>query len=129
MKTPAAIVALCLTAAGGTGPSGQSVAWADGGFRCESGYLVDLGDLGYEVQTKCGEPDSVTQRTEKRTVRHKVRRWTNGVAEDVTEERQIDVPFEEWVYDMGPHKLIRVLRFEDDRLIRVTTGRRGLRAR
>jgi hypothetical protein len=30
---------------------------------------------------------------------------------------------------MGPHKLIRVLRFEDDRLIRVTTGRRGLRAR
>ncbi|HXI57039.1 MAG TPA: DUF2845 domain-containing protein, partial [Polyangia bacterium] len=77
----------------------------------------------------CGDPDQVVQRTEKRTVRHKVRRWVNGVSEEVTEEQEVDVLVDEWTYDMGPERLIRRLFFENDRLLRVSTGNRGAPAR
>lgn len=105
---------------------GVPVARAGDGFRCESGLLVNVGDSSYEVQRKCGEPDQVTEQIEKRTVREKVRRWIDGVLQEVTEERQIDVPIHEWTYDMGQHRLIRFLRFENERLVRVVTGRRGV---
>ena len=104
----------------------DSVARADDGFRCESGRLIKVGDRTYDVQSKCGDPDQVVQRTEKRTVRHKIRRWVNGVAEEVTEEQEVDVLVDEWTYDMGPQRLIRRLFFENDRLVRVTTGNRGV---
>ena len=111
------------------GFAGVPPARAADGFRCESGLIVDLGDLTYEVQKKCGDPDQVTERIERRTVRKKVRRWVDGVVQEVTEEEEVDVPILEWVYDMGPSRLLRLLRFENDRLVRVATGRRGGGAR
>ena len=95
------------------------------GFRCESGKLVETGDRTYDVRTRCGEPDQVNQRTERRKVSHTRTRWVNGVAEQFTEEQEIEVQIDEWTFDLGPHKFIRTLRFENDRLVRVTTSKRG----
>ncbi|MEA2697913.1 MAG: hypothetical protein QOI66_2184 [Myxococcales bacterium] len=124
MNSRTAILFLSLSTAAAALVAGPA-ARADDGFRCESGRLVKVGDRTYDVQSKCGDPDQVVQRTEKRTVRHKVRRWVNGVWEEVTEEQEVDVLVDEWTYDMGPQRLIRRLFFENDRLFRVSTGNRG----
>jgi hypothetical protein len=98
---------------------------ADSGFRCASGRLVDQGDRMYEVRDKCGDPDAVTTRIAKRTVKEKVRRTQGGVTEEVSEEREVEVLLDEWVYDLGDRRLVRYVAFENDRVIDVATGRRG----
>jgi hypothetical protein len=102
---------------------------ADSGFRCGSGRLVDQGDRMYEVRDKCGEPDAVTTRIAKRTVKEKVRRTTGGVTEEVSEEREVEVLLDEWVYDLGDRRFVRYVAFENDRVIDVATGRRGSQRR
>jgi len=95
------------------------------GFRCGTGLLVDEGDGTYEVQERCGDPDLVQSRQEQRTVRRTV--WTeiNGVPIAREVDVIITVAIDEWTYDLGPNKLVRHLVFEQDRLIKVWTGRRG----
>src|SRR5215213_2077951 len=61
------------------------------GFRCPPGRVISRGDHMVEVRKKCGEPDFVTQRTDKRRVKVKVRRWVDGVMEEVSEEREVEV--------------------------------------
>jgi hypothetical protein len=96
----------------------------DSGFRC-GGRLIGLGDHAYDVQKKCGEPEAITQKLEKRKVKNKVRRWTNGVAQDLTEEREVEVTIDEWVYDFGPHRFVRYVSFEDNRVVNIRSGERG----
>jgi hypothetical protein len=108
------------------GMPGRVVADTDSGFRC-GGRLILLGDHQYDVQKKCGDPESITQRLEKRKVKNKIRRWTNGVAQDLTEEREIEVTIDEWVYDFGPHRFVRYLSFEDNRVVNIRSGERGRR--
>jgi hypothetical protein len=108
-----------------TGPA------ADEGFRCESGRLVGVGDHMYEVQKKCGEPDFTGQRTEKRKVRVKVRagQGQRGYFEEVTEEREVEILVDEWIYDLGPTRFIRNVLFENGRVVGVGTGGYGNRRR
>jgi hypothetical protein len=103
----------------------ETPARGDSGFRCESGRLVFTGDHMYEVRKKCGDPDMVTQRLEKRKVTQKVRRWIGGVAEEVDEEREVEIPIDEWVFDLGPERFIRIVSFEDSRVTCVNTGDYG----
>jgi hypothetical protein len=98
---------------------------ADDGFRCKSGRLVSVGDRMAEVSNRCGEPDAVSRRIEKRKVKHKVSRWVGNVEESFIEEQEIDVPLDEWTYDMGPHSFTRYVVFEDGRVIDVATGDYG----
>jgi len=98
---------------------------ADTSFRCESGRLARVGDPMYEVQQKCGNPDFVTQRTEKRTVKHKVRRFVGGAWEEVDEEREVDVMIDEWTYDMGPERFVRYVSFENGRVCGIASGHYG----
>ena len=98
---------------------------ADSAFRCESGRLVSTGDHMYDVRKKCGDPDMVTQRVDKRKVSHKVLRWVAGAAEEVEEEREIEVLVDEWVFDLGPTRFIRIVSFEDSRVTCVNTGNYG----
>jgi hypothetical protein len=98
---------------------------ADTTFRCESGRLARLGDRMYEVEQKCGDPDFVTQRTEKRTVKHKVRRFIGGVWEEFDEEREVDVLIDEWTYDLGPEHFVRYVSFENGRVCGIGTGNYG----
>jgi hypothetical protein len=102
-------------------------ATADSGFRCESGRLVSLGDHMSEVRSKCGDPAFVAQRVEKRRVKVKVRRWVVDQMEEVVEEREVEVPIDEWTYDMGPSRFIRIVSFENLRVTGVAARGYGQR--
>jgi hypothetical protein len=108
---------------------GLTMAWpatalADEGFRCGD-RVVDLGDHMVEVQNKCGEPDFVIQRTEKRIVRRTVKVRRGPVEEWVTEEVEVEVPLDEWTYDFGSASFLRFATFENGRLMNVRTGNYG----
>jgi hypothetical protein len=111
----------------GAGPQPLvTAARADSGFRCPGGRLVSTGDHMQEVRKKCGEPDFVAQRSEKRKIKVKVRRWISpSEHEDVSEEREIEVLVDEWTYDFGSDRFIRYVAFEDARVVGVTTGDYG----
>ena len=102
---------------------------ADSGFRCGT-RLVGLGDHVYDVRNRCGDPDLVTQKIEKRKVKHRVRRWSPaGMSEDLAEEREIEVLVDEWVYDLGESRFVRYVVFEDNRVVAVIAGERGTKNR
>jgi hypothetical protein len=103
----------------------SATARADNGFRCRTGRLVSLGDRMHEVQSRCGEPDAVSTRVEKRKVKHRYTRWVGQVQESVVEEVEVDVPLDEWTYDLGPQSFIRYVLFENGTVIDVVTGGYG----
>ena len=97
MKRAVLLVGLCLLAAS---PSFAAL-------RCGT-KLVSEGDTRSEVAAKCGEPTEVV--TQKSVFRRPVIWTRNGpyyVGEDF-----IEVPVEAWIYNLGPNKLMRRLRFE-----------------
>jgi hypothetical protein len=100
---------------------------ADDGFRCRTGRLVSVGDRMSDVGDRCGEPDAVVERIEKRRVKHKVTRWIGNVQESVIEEQEIEIPISEWTYDMGPRAFTRYVIFEAGAVINVATGEYGRR--
>ena len=106
---------------------GARPARADG-FRCASGRLVSEGDHMVEVRKKCGDPDFVAQRVDKRKVKVKVRRWVIDHEEEDSEEQTVEVLVDEWTYDLGPRRFIRFVDFENARVTRVTTGEYGTQA-
>src|SRR6185503_9588654 len=98
MKRAALLLGLCLLAAS---PSFAAI-------RCGT-KLVSEGDTRSEVAAKCGEPTEVVM--QKSVFRRPVIWTRNGpyyVGEDF-----IEVPVEAWIYNLGPNKLMRRLRFED----------------
>jgi len=102
-------------------------ALADSGFRCRTGRLVSVGDRMSDVLDRCGEPDAVFERIEKRKVKHKITRRVGNVEESVSEEQEVDVPITEWTYDMGPRAFTRYVIFEASAVVNVTTGEYGRR--
>jgi hypothetical protein len=85
-------------------------------FRCGS-HLVSEGDSRSEVAAKCGEPDDVVSL---RSVFRRPMIWDRGrpyyIGEDV-----IEVPVENWIYNLGPNKLMRQLKFEGGVLADIAT--------
>lgn len=98
---------------------------ADSGFRCKSGRLVSVGDRLGDVRNRCGEPDLATQRIEKRAIKHRYTRRLGNVEESVVEEQEIEVPIDEWTYDLGPGSFVRYVIFENGQVIDVATGGYG----
>jgi hypothetical protein len=98
---------------------------ADSGFRCPTGRLVSVGDRSADVLERCGEPDAVIQRIEKRKVKHKYTRRIGNLEESIIEEQEIEIPIDEWMYDMGRYTLTRYVVFENNRVVTVTTGKYG----
>lgn len=96
MKRTALILAFGLLAA--------SPAFA---FRCGT-KLVTEGDTREAVAAKCGEPAEVV--TQKSVFRRPVI-WTHGRPYFIG-ENYIEIPVESWVYNLGPNKLMRRVRFE-----------------
>lgn len=73
-------------------------------FRCGSD-LVSLGDRGFEIRRKCGEP---------------VYRDTVGYT--LGPSQRLELAIEEWVY--GPYNgMTYILRLEGNRLIRIESKR------
>jgi hypothetical protein len=102
-------------------------ALADDGFRCRTGRLVSVGDRMSDVLDRCGEPDAVVERVEKRKVKHRFTRRVGDVEESVTEEQEIEIPINEWTYDMGPRAFTRYVVFEAGAVVNVATGQYGRR--
>jgi hypothetical protein len=76
-------------------------------MRCGTKIVIE-GVTRSEVAAKCGEPDEVV------TMRSVFRRpviWTSGRPYFIGED-YIEVPVEAWVYNFGPNKLMRRVRFE-----------------
>lgn len=81
-------------------------------FRCGS-RIITIGDYKYDVLSKCGEPSHVEVWQEVNIF---------GLQPRFVEEQVI---VERWEYNLGPTSFIRYLRFENDRLIRITQGGYG----
>ncbi len=81
--------------------------------RCDS-RVFSLGMSLLEVQGKCGKPDSVSQRHETIT-----RPLAKGVRGKST------VTIDEWIYNLGPQRFVRILVFRNGRLTKVETGGKG----
>jgi hypothetical protein len=99
------------------------------GFRC-NGKLVSEGDYAYDVLARCGEPDHVQAWEEERVKRDFYRplepqkRSDNELYREpllVKEHMLIEI----WTYNLGRQRLTRYLRFENGRLVEITTGNYG----
>jgi hypothetical protein len=85
-------------------------------FRCGT-KLVTEGDTRGEVLARCGEPvDIITQRS----VFRRPMIWAHGRPYYIGRDF-IEVPVESWVYNFGPNKLMRRVRFEDGIVAEIET--------
>jgi Protein of unknown function (DUF2845) len=87
-------------------------AWA---LRCGN-KLVTEGDTMGAVVAKCGEPTEVSRQS---TLRPPVI-WHNGYPLRVP-GGDFDIPVEIWIYNLGPNKLMRRVRFESGVVVEITT--------
>src|SRR5262245_51047944 len=85
-------------------------------FRCGS-HLISEGDTRSEVIAHCGEPTEIESRT---AVLRRPLVWIRGRPYNVGESL-VEVPVDVWVYNLGPNKLMRRLRFEDGKLVEIET--------
>jgi hypothetical protein len=83
---------------------------------------------------KCGEPDFIDVRTEKRIRRDYYRDLVPLWDFNRYSTRQIyrepflvveEVVIEEWTYNFGPTRFIRYLTFENEKLVNIVTGDYG----
>ena len=86
---------------------------ADSGFRCKSGRLVSVDDRMSEVLDHCGRPDLVGKRVVERQIG----------------EDYVEVLLDEWTYDLGRARFIRIVLFENGRVIDVESGNYGKHGR
>ncbi len=88
-------------------------------FRCGSRLITD-GTTMAEVRALCGAPAFVTRRE----VWRRPSWWINGRRYFLS-DAEIPVPVEYWTYNLGPHRLMRRLRFEDDVVTDIETLEHG----
>ncbi len=90
-------------------------------LRCDQ-KLVGVGDSIHRVLLHCGDPNDVRKRTETRVMRNAVQSAC-GVEQMQTctriVEHYVTVEIQEWVYDLGPQRLLRNLTFENGALVKV----------
>ena len=79
-------------------------------LRCD-GEFPDLAAIKAVVLAKCGEPMLKEERKDKVLV--------NIAAET---KKKISIIFEEWTYNFGPNKFIRIYQPEDGKLVDIKTG-------
>jgi hypothetical protein len=85
-------------------------------FTCGT-RLVSEGDTRDQVLAKCGEPaDVITQRS----VFHRPVIWTGGRPYFIGSD-YIEIPVESWIYNLGPNKLMRRVRFEAGVVVEIET--------
>lgn len=106
MKRTALIVAFGLLAA--------SPAFA---FRCGN-KIVAEGDTRDAVAAKCGEPTDVISG---RSVFRRPIVWGYGGRPHFIGEDFMEIPVESWIYNLGPNKLMRRIRFEGGVVVDIET--------
>lgn len=96
-------------------------------FRCGT-RLVNIGDLKAQVLGKCGPPDQVDFWEEERIERVFGFSYSDDgycLGTRVPTAAAVRVPREEWTYNSGPTQFIRILKFENNRLVGIETGGYG----
>jgi hypothetical protein len=106
---------LLLVAAAAAGP-----ARADA-LRCGT-RLVSEGDTRVQVEARCGAPADIIRRT--RLAAPVI--WRHGRPYRVG-NGEIEIVVEEWTYNLGPHRFMRRVRFEDGVVVAVDTLGYGYR--
>lgn len=84
-------------------------------FHCGS-KLVHEGDTRGQVRAKCGEPAEV----EVRSILRRPVSWVGGTPIFAGTDF-VEIPVEFWIYNFGPNKLMRRLRFEGGELVEIET--------
>jgi hypothetical protein len=95
-----------------------SISWQAGAQTMECGNrLITEGDSLSKVAALCGNPSQVDHTSILRSASAgRVNgQWmqSNGA--------QIEIPVEIWLYNLGPDKLMRQIRFEDGRVVKIET--------
>jgi hypothetical protein len=75
---------------------------------------IKKGLTQYEIMQRCGEPFFKDTRNEERLIT--VNKHTNRLA---------IIRIDEWTYNFGPNQFLRILKFENGKLVDVETGDRG----
>jgi hypothetical protein len=78
--------------------------------------IISTGDTKSDVLAKCGEPFYRTSHDEE--VRERL---------DDNLDRNIIVTIEEWTYNFGPQRFMRIVTFRNGRVVDVRTGNYGVR--
>lgn len=84
-------------------------------FRCGT-KLVTEGDTRSEVIAKCGDPVEI----DRRSIFRQPLYWIHGRPFHVG-SGVVEIPVEIWIYNFGPSKLMRQLRFEDGKVVEIET--------
>jgi hypothetical protein len=87
-------------------------AWA---FRCGT-KLVSEGDTRAQVIAKCGDPVEI----DRRSVLRRPTVWLHGRPYLLSQDL-IEISLEAWIYNLGPNKLMRRVRFEDGVVVDIET--------
>jgi hypothetical protein len=96
-------------------------------FECGSRFVA-VGDSRFEVLSKCGQPSWRDAWEEERLERVYGTPYRDGSPDyelRVPLFNKVHVRIEEWVYNRGQQRFIRVLRFENNRLINIEVGDYG----
>ena len=88
---------------------------ASDGMRCGSKLIMD-GDSREKTRRLCGEPDDIVHTNIMRRPTY----IQNGRVISFGDEL-VETSVETWTYNFGPNKLMRRLRFVDDRLENIET--------
>ena len=85
-------------------------------MECDN-KIISQGDSISKVATLCGNPTQVDRTT---LVRAASGGYINGqwVA---SAGAQIEIPVEVWLYNLGPDRLMRQIRFEEGRVVKIET--------
>jgi hypothetical protein len=99
-------------------------------MRCGAA-LVDVGQYQYEVLDRCGEPVDQYAKTVYRAINYRdvydASRRVHRFRDELNlSPLVVPVAVEIWIYDFGPHRLLRRLSFEDGQLVEIEElDRRG----
>jgi hypothetical protein len=97
-------------------------------FRCGA-RLANAGDTKWEIAHKCGPPTWVDRWEEVARVENGWGRPYPGGDPRATWRGPyhtfVYMAVEEWTYNLGPNQFMRILRFENNRLVDIQTGGYG----
>jgi|ERR1700712_2695144 phospholipase/lecithinase/hemolysin len=95
-----------------------TISWDADAQAMECGTrLITQGDSISKVASLCGNPTQVDRTS---IVRSVSRSYINGQWLQ-SGGAQIEIPVEVWLYNLGPDRLMRQIRFEDGRVVKIET--------
>lgn len=113
----------------------SSIGYAEANMRCGS-KLISIGDSKAEVLLKCGEPllkEAVAVKEESKRIDIPLTSTPNddaGNSDDdndpavIRRKESVTKTVDQWTYNQGSGKLLKILTFEGGELVAIATGDR-----